>query len=132
MKWDGIDVKLSKTYGWRPGDPTTDRDSHGAPVEHNYITLVKIEDCPVTTDETGKRFYDPKGVKQAVTLSHGGTNYGYGKTRVHTGNRTAMTERGLITVARWYTTPMYVVLDGQVYVGTVKTIYKPASVADAN
>ena len=108
--------------GWRHGNPDTDVDLDGSPVERNYITLVRISDCPLV-DENGRRYYEPKGVAQAFPIAHGGTYYGYGKCQVVRNGR-----------GRWITTyedgkpkqeftctyvktPYYVVKDGRVYVG---------------
>lgn len=105
----GVKCRRSYRYGWRQGNPETDVDASGNPVERNYITLVRIKDCPIRVED-GRRYYQPKGIPQAVKLLHGGTYYGYGKTRK----------------APWYasgcthTTAFYAVRDGIVYQGTIR------------
>jgi len=80
MMHDGQRVVRCKKYGWRHGNPETDVDEDGQPVDSYYFVLVNIKDCPVKTDEHGRRFYVPDGVPQALKLCYCGTNYGYETT----------------------------------------------------
>jgi hypothetical protein len=123
MIHDGVRCRRSNVYGWRHGNPETDVDSDGKPVQSNFVVLVRIKDCPVE-EENGRRYYKPKGVKQAVVLGYGGTYYGYGKSRVVSGGRgrhvNFRTVTGLGREFRYsyVQTPYYAVRDGHVYAGS--------------
>jgi len=131
----GIRCRRSKVYGWRPGDPATDVDGRGNPVQSNYVVIVRIKDCPVV-EKNGRSHYNPKGVAQAFPISNGGTYYGYGESqivrhgrgryvRVYRPNpaaagtnscgKSVVRQDLLFSYAK---TPVYFVQDGRVYVGT--------------
>jgi len=120
MMLDGIKIKKSKAYGWRNADPSIDVDDQGRPLQSNYIVIVKINDCPIY-EKNGRKYYEPKGVKQAFKLGMGGTYYGYGKTQIiHNGYGRYVLSRHDNKMTLMYSyrkTPMYFVRDGQVYVG---------------
>jgi hypothetical protein len=127
--WDGVPLHQAKGYGWRDGDPATDLDLHGHPVEKNYVVIVRVKDCPTHVEQRGSpprdwTIYEPKGVKQALRLAYGGTNYGYGADRTHNSPRRFRMDGGEVLAAVWYSCPMYVVLDGDVYVGTIRRATK--------
>jgi hypothetical protein len=117
-----VKCRRSRAFGWRSGNPETDVDSDGRPVESSYIVLVRIKDCPVG-EKNGRRYYKPEGVPQAVVLGYGGTYYGYGKDQVvKDGNgRYVNVRKGERIVQEfrcsYIKTPYYVVRDGYVYVG---------------
>jgi hypothetical protein len=131
MILNGIRCRRSKVYGWRNGDPATDVDRHGDPVQSNYMVIVRIKDCPVVDE----RHYNPKGVKQAFPISNGGTYYGYGESQIvrHGRGRYVRVYRGDPSAAgtnscgksvvrqdllfSYAKTPVYFVQDGRVYVG---------------
>jgi hypothetical protein len=123
MIHDGVRCRRSRVYGWRAGNPETDVDDHGDPVKSNYIVLVRIKDCPVE-DKDGRRYYEPKGVPQAVVLGYGGTYYGYGKVKVvrdgqgrYVNCRNEANEIVQEFRCSYVKIPYYVVRDGHVYVG---------------
>jgi len=133
MILDGIRCKRSKVYGWRNGDPATDMDGRGQPVQSNYVVIVRIKDCPVV-EKNGRQCYNPNGVKQAFPISHGGTYYGYGKSQIvrHGRGRYVRVRRAdgirqdlLFSYAK---TPVYFVHDGYVYVGAC---YRELKVGEA-
>lgn len=123
MIWDGIRCKRSRVYGWRDGDPATDVDFPGNPVQSNYVVIVRIADCPVETKPSGREYYKPEGVKQAFPISNGGTHYGYGKSKIirnGPGRHVLVFRNGKAQyewLATYVKTPMYVVRDGEVHVG---------------
>ena len=123
MIFNGIQFKKSNVYGWRPGDPTVDMDGRGNPIQSNYIVLVRITDCPVLK-KNDEWVYTTAGVKQAFPITHGGTNYGYGKPKVVRGQgRNIRVNRDGKAEIEWLTTyvktPVYLVNKGSVYVGAV-------------
>jgi hypothetical protein len=122
MIHDGVRCRRSRAYGWRRGNPATDVDDRGEPVGVSGFVLVRIKDCP-TKDENGRRYYNPKGVPQALVLGYGGTYYGYGKDKVvkdgH-GRYVNVRQGGKIVQefrCSYVKIPYYVVRDGRVYVG---------------
>jgi hypothetical protein len=106
MKWDGIEVRYNKRYGWRNANPETDVDIYGDPVPSNHVVLVKMADCEIVTKDDGRKVYLSKGVKQAIRLAYYGTHYGGGKPRNRIGGGS--------------TIPYYLVYDGHVYSGTIR------------
>lgn len=138
MYIDGIRCRRSTAFGWRHGDPATDMDLDGEPVQPNYVTIVRIADCPIVEDERGRRVYRPTGVPQAFPIAHGGTYYGYGKCQVvkdgpgrwvrakTTLGHFAYDKSGEPMYDLVYTyvkTPVYFVRDGYVYVGATYRHY---------
>ena len=121
MIHDGIRCNRSRVYGWREGDPTTDVDLHGKPVDDKYFVIVKIKDCECFTSDDGNRVYKPKGIKQAFALGYGGTCYGYGKPQKVTNGTARMIRCGkeMDWLTSYTKTPVYVVQDGHVYVGSI-------------
>ena len=123
MIHDGIQCKRSRVFGYRDGNPETDVDLNGRPVQSNYVVIVKIADCPVETKPNGREVYKPEGVKQAFPVSHGGTYYGFAKSKVvrNGQGRHVRVRRNGGSQYEWLTTyvktPIYVVHDGAVYVG---------------
>lgn len=124
MIHDGIRCKRSRVYGWRNSDPATDVDCHGQPVQANYVVIVRIADCPVEKSlKNGREYYQPEGVKQAFPISHGGTYYGYAKSKIvrNGQGRHVRVRRNGGSQYEWLCTyvktPIYVVHDGAVYVG---------------
>ena len=113
MKHDGVQCRESIAYSWRNGNPETDVDSDGKPVKRNYIVLVRIKDCPIV-EKDGGRYYQPKDVPQAMPLAYGGTNYGYGKSKVVNGSHRWV---GGEFMSSYIKTPYYFVKDGRVYAG---------------
>ena len=78
VRFQGKMLTRADSYGYRPGNPESDVDSDGQPVQSNYIVLVKVADCQTNENpETGAITYNPEGVAQAEKLGYGGTNYGY-------------------------------------------------------
>lgn len=121
MMIKGIKCRRSRRYGWRDGNPETDKDIDGNPVEENYFVLVKIADCRLY-EEDGRQYYDAKGVPSAVPLGYGATYYGYGKRR--TNNRFAWIydykEKRAALVSKYETVPFYAVKKGIVYRGSIR------------
>lgn len=104
MWFDGIRFRKVRHLGWRMGDPERDVDDYGEPVSPHYVTIVKIKDCPIEIDERGRRVYNPSSAPQHVALAHSRTNMGYGKEHKRLGR---------------LCTPVYLVHDGYVYMGTL-------------
>ena len=123
MIHDGIKCKRSRVFGWRHGNPETDVDCDGRPIQSNYIVIVRIADCPVETKPDGRQFYKPEGVKQAFPISHGNTFAGYGKSKIvrnGTGRHVRVYRKGKSEYEWLYTyvkTPIYVVGNGAVHIG---------------
>ena len=127
MYHDGVKCRRSWTYGYRLAIDG-DVDCEGKPVKDFYITIVRIDACPVPfglVEKDGCKFYEPKDVPQAFPISHGGTYYGYGKSKLvnHGAARWIQVYRnGESCYEQMYSyvkTPYYVVQDGVVYVGAV-------------
>ena len=122
MMHDGIKCVRSRVLGWREGDPATDIDLHGKPVDNKYFVIVRIEDCLQKTSETtGHPIYLPKGVKQAFSLAYGGTCYGYGKPKKVFNGTARMIRCGkqMEWLTNYIKTPVYVVRDGKVHIGNI-------------
>jgi len=124
MIHDGIKCKRSKVFGWRSGNPETDLDFNGQPVKENYVVIVRIADCPVEKSlRSGREYYKPEGVQQAFPITHGGTYYGYAKSKIvrNGPGRHVRVRVFNSTQYEWLRTyvktPIYVVQDGAVYVG---------------
>ena len=78
MFHDGRKMTLCTKYGCRQADPERDVDSRGRPMAANYIVIVNISDCVVSTDpKTGRQTYNAQKAPQAFKLAMGGTYYGY-------------------------------------------------------
>jgi|10_taG_2_1085330.scaffolds.fasta_scaffold00211_26 hypothetical protein len=126
MIHDGIKCRRSNTYGYRLAlDGDVDLD--GRPVKEWYVVIVRIDACPIV-EKDGGRYYEPKDVPQAFPMDHGGTNYGYGRSRLvkHGAGRYVRvyrkSESGQLQgwwewMREYVKTPYYVVKDGVVYVG---------------
>lgn len=67
---------INKKFSWREANPETDFDLDGEPVQDNYITIVKIEDC-VPASSGDNRYINTKNAPQAVIINLGSTSYGY-------------------------------------------------------
>ena len=112
-KWDGVPIRRSAAIAFRDGDPSRDVDGHGDPVKPNYVVFVRIKDCPVLDCTStacierrgAHKHYDPNGAKQAFRVKYGGTNYGFTKWKLG---------------YRFWESHMYVVIDGVVFVGTIR------------
>ena len=129
MMLDGIRMRRSRVYGFRHGDPTTDVDSDGEPVDTNYVVIVRIKDCKLERDpKTGRVYYNPQGVPQAMALGYGGTYYGYGAPQVVKSRGRYMWvheddgSEHWTWVGEYVKTPVYMVRDARVYVGAT---YRP-------
>lgn len=108
MKFNGHQCRVVRSLGWRSGNPEMDKDESGNPVKPNFLVIVRIADCKITTEKNGRQHYNPDGVKQAFPLLYSGTHYGW-----RTLNATAKKPiRG------------YVVLDGKVYSFSQKKLFK--------
>ena len=124
MLHDGVQCRLSPKLGYRMADGKTDVDINGDVVKTNYIVLVNIKDCPVE-ENNGHLYYNPDGAKQAVLIDHGGTYYGYGKSKKvlnGTGKYVRILVDGVLSAQRelrfsYWKTPYYCVRDGKVYRG---------------
>lgn len=123
MIHDGINCRRSRVYGWREGNPETDTDLRGQPVDSMYFVIVRIKDCRVVNSLRAKdrKVYLPEGVKPAFRMTYGGTNYGYGKGRVvRNGKGRHIRVQGQMEwMNDYFKTPVYVIRDGAVYVGAV-------------
>jgi hypothetical protein len=76
IRFHGKRAYYCPSLGWRRGQPG-DVDSHGEPVESNYVVFVRIKDCRLYEDERGMLRYDPNKAPQAFAVGYGGTFYGY-------------------------------------------------------
>lgn len=119
----GFKTRESSTLSFRMGNPLTDVDSHGNPVQNSYIVLVNRKDCPIV-NKNGSRYIDTKDVPQAVVIAYGGTYYGYGekilkKSKFPKFIRSNNGEGGMVT--EWYETRFYAVNKGRVYTTTFRT-----------
>jgi len=124
MYHDGVKCRRSWTYGFRLSNDT-DVDLDGNPVKDLYVVIVRIDACPVV-EKDGRKYYEPKDVPQAFPMDHGGTYYGYGKSKLvknsHHGRHIRVNRDGKSYYELMYSyvkTPYYVVKDGKVYVGAV-------------
>lgn len=72
----GIKCRKSKTIGFRMAIEG-DKDLDGNQVDNNYVSFVKIKDCPVIDG-----YYNPHSISaKCISVNHGATNYGYGKPK---------------------------------------------------
>jgi hypothetical protein len=118
----GFNTRESRTLTFRMGDPSMDVDSHGNPVDNNYIVIINRKDCKYVV-KNGTKYIDSKGVKQAVVLGYGGTFYGYGvktlkKSKYPKYIKTKFDGR---MVTEWYESRFYAVKDGRVYTTTQRS-----------
>lgn len=124
MRLEGIDCHEAKHLGFRESDPTKDFDRDGRPIEHNYVSIVRIKDCKLYTEDD-KEYYNPDDAP-SIPINHGGTSYGYGNRR--TNNRYAwIYDRNTnmqYLVTKYETTPFYAVRKGRVYQGTIKQLIR--------
>ena len=111
MIFDAIKFRRSRTHGYRRANPTIDKDLDGNPVKENYCVIVKIKDCKIETDITGRRYYNPNGV-QSIPMNHSLTNMGRYKS----------TFQNVGTINECRKNYYYLVYDGCVFKG-VSTIY---------
>ena len=129
MIHDGIRCRQSRVFGWRTGEPG-DVNRDGRPIKSNYVVIVRLSDCP-TKVVNGREYYNADGVKQAFPISHGGTNYGYGKSRIvrnGPGRHVRVYRDGKAQyewMCSYVKTPIYVVRDGRVHVGACYRELKP-------
>mgnify|MGYP001561026593 CR=1 FL=1 len=132
-RWNGLPLRRANDLGWRYADPVRDVDDDGRPLQSNCVVIVRMKDCRLYTKEVPNRFgdlverdyYDPSQALQVFKLGMGGTNYGYGSWKIHRTVRRFKTDEGVVTVAEWYSCPVYVVLDGYVYRATHRLLHKP-------
>lgn len=109
MWFNGRKFRRAKHLTWRYSNPQTDIDLWGGPVPHSaHIAIVKKSDC--VTYRKDDREYLSGEHAPAIPLDHGGTDYGYGKSRRY---------------QDYWTRPMYLVRDGQVWVSTLRYSKQP-------
>ena len=66
--------------GFRPGNPSIDIDLRGNPVESNYTSFVKINDCSLEYEDN-KCYYNAEKAP-CIPIGHGGTYCGYGMVSI--------------------------------------------------
>ncbi|MCK9476560.1 MAG: hypothetical protein M0R46_11605 [Candidatus Muirbacterium halophilum] len=138
MNIKGVKVRKSTALGFRMAIEG-DKNLRGDQVESNYVSFVKIKDCPIVVKD-GKEFYDPKSEDaKSIPVTHGGTFYAYGKPKLklnqkrHVGVEYGWDKKkygdlagSYIVDNNWIETPFYAVKDAQVYVGNTKRAIAPA------
>ena len=55
MRLEGVDCHEAKHLGFRDSDPSKDFDIDGRPVGTSYVSIVRIKDCDLYT-ENGQDF----------------------------------------------------------------------------
>jgi hypothetical protein len=72
---------IRREFSWRHGNPATDIDLDGEPIQHNYSVIVRVKNCPVIREsESGHiKHINTKNAPQAIIMNHGATDYGYGE-----------------------------------------------------
>jgi hypothetical protein len=123
MLWDGVQVRFSKTLGYRESNPKFDFNLDGEPVERNYVSIVRLKDCIIENRDDGK-YYNAIGAP-SIPINHGGTNYGYGKWRKYHSIRGIWIHDKIYH--DYWTVTMYVVYNGKVYQGAIRHAPKKCS-----
>lgn len=121
MKFMGIQMKRAYHLGFRNGNPTMDVDRDGNPLKTNEVAIVRIKDCEIV-EVDGHSYYKPENAP-SIPINHGGTYYGYGKTRKRNSVMGAWVlneNREYEYLYEYYTVPVYMVKDGKVYQGTIR------------
>jgi hypothetical protein len=125
MYINGHKCRKSKTIAFRMSIEG-DKNQHGEQVDNNYVSFVKIKDCPIVDG-----YYNPYSISvKCIPINHGGTFYGYGepKIKLNQPKRQIISREkvGIGTVTKgimsnnWIEIPFYAVFDAQVYVGNIK------------
>ena len=126
MRHDAINLVRNKDIGWRMSNPEVDFYKDGRPVETNYVSFVRIKDCP-TYVRGGERYYEPVGAK-CIPVNHGGTYYGYGewKKRRVTGGKFMQNKDGdMVFIHEYWQCTKYLVNDAMVYTASLKRVEEP-------
>ena len=122
MKFQGITMKRAYHLGYRNGNPAMDVNRDGRPVPTHYVSIVRIKDCEIV-EVDGRSYYKPE-TAPAISINHGGTYYGYGKTRKRKSEMGAWVyddeTRQYVYLHEYYTVPVYLVENGKVWQGTVR------------
>lgn len=104
MIFKGIKFKKCTSMLWRNGNEEIDKDFYGNPVNFNHIVVIQKKDCPIIK-KNNKEYYDVKNATKTIPLRYSLTNMGYAKQKRK--NKETYT-------------PVYLVIDGQLYVGSIK------------
>ena len=119
----GIRVRKSNAIYFRMAIEG-DINLRGEQVESNYVSFVRIKDCPLV-EKDGETYFDPNSPKvKCISVTHGGTFYAYGKTKLKWNQpiTNVYTDGCVYVKDRWQETPFYAVKDAQVYVGHIKKL----------
>ena len=116
---NGIKCRKSSTISYRYAIDG-DLNLRGEQVDNNYISFVKIKDCPVIDG-----FYNTISTDvKCITINHGATYYGYGKpkTRLNQSKTYLLTDKnGNAEITNsWIETPFYVMMNRIVYVAILR------------
>ena len=126
MKRLGRTFARNGDVGFRMSDPTKDFDLRGDPVESNYVSFVKIKDCP-KYERDGVTYYEPKNTP-SIPVNHGGTYYGYGewKKRKWTNGKWMQNAKDQMEfVHEYWQCTIYLVDDARVYTHSLKRVEEP-------
>ena len=127
MKHDGLTFNKNRRLGFRPGNPETDVDSDGRPVQSNYVSIVRIKDCRIY-ERDERKYYDATGAP-SIPIGYGGTYYGYGdwKKRKTTMGKWLQDKPGtpIEYVYEYWQCTVYLVRGGTVYTHSLQRINKP-------
>ena len=125
MKRLGRTFVRNRDYGYRMSDPTKDFDLRGDPVQSNYVSIVRIKDCP-KYERDGTTYYEPANTP-SIPINHGGTYYGYGewKKRKSTNGKWLEDDGALAFVHEYWQCTIYLVDDAKVYTSSIQRVEKP-------
>jgi hypothetical protein len=116
--------------GFRGGNPSTDKDLNGNPIQRNYTAFVWVSDCK-KYEKDGKNYYNPdKAPCIPVTYSETGKAYGKWQKRnssIGTWAYDSNTKNWIRTMEYWQST-VYEIKGGKVYTGSLKSVQMPNAI----
>lgn len=117
MRYKGFDFKRNKNLAYRQGNPETDVDGDGQPVEWNYVAIVKMKDCRLY-EKDGLTYYDASEAPMIPIDGHSRTNMVYGPTKVRKSEMGVWIDNELHY--EYNQTTVYAVRNGMVYTASIR------------
>jgi len=129
----GTQCRQASHLTFRSWDYSLDTDTNGEliPESHGaYVAILRVKNCPIRTNDDETQTLITDNVP-SIPLDHTRTNAGHGKKRYNSNPTILKTKEGTWErVDQYWSCPVYYVIDGRVWRGTVKWHVKPEEIKE--